>query len=135
MKKTMLLLGLVAGLLVSVVSFSSCSKDDDPAPIDVEKVIGYWYCVSSTDNVDGEVVKGYMEGKWLNVQEDGTYTSNSTQMDHGTWTLTGNRITVKNSFMTITATVSLSGPILRLVGSTSEGTTFDYTFRNDVDLK
>ena len=131
----MLLLGLVVGLLVSVVSFSSCSKDDDPAPIDVEKVIGYWCCVSSTDNVDGEVVKGYMEGKWLNVQEDGTYTSNSTQMDHGTWTLTGNRITVKNSFMTITATVSLSGPILRLVGSTSEGTTFDYTFRNDVDLK
>lgn len=128
MKKNILLMSLLAGLLVSVISLSSCSNDDDPTPINVEEVVGYWLCVKSTDKVDGNAIEGYMVGKYLNINENGTYTSNSSSMGNGTWTLNGNKITVNNSEVTITATVTLSGQTLRLSGKTSEGIGFDYTF-------
>lgn len=132
MKKMVLLMSLMAGLLVSVMSFSSCSSDSDSAPvnINVDDIVGTWVCTKSTDVVNGEAIDGYMVGKYLQINEGGTYTSDSGTMGSGIWVLNGNNITVKNTnnSVTINATVSLSGGTLRLKGI-SQGISFDYTFK------
>lgn len=135
MKKMVLLMSLMAGLLVSVMSFSSCSSDSDSgsAPINVDDFVGSWLCIQSTDVVNGERFNGLMMGKYLQINENCTYTSTSSSMGYeGTWELNGNKVIVKHSSVIITATVSLSGNTLRLVGTTSQGISFDYTFTNDI---
>ena len=125
-------------LVVSVTAmvFTSCSSDDDgdggSQDINAQEVFGTWTCTESTDNVNGQSMFGYMVGKSITISEDGKFSSTASSIGNGTWVLDGNKISAKNtSGDTFNATLSVSGNTMKWNGSSSQGVSFNYTWKKN----
>ena len=138
MKKLHLWSMLVVTMMASVcVALSSCGGDDDSddnSPAANLDLTGTWMCTGSIDSWDGGSKTDLMVGKILVVKADNTYTSTSSNMGNGAYTLLGNKLTaISTTGKVITATVSLSGNKLEMEGTTNDGVRFIYTFKRVTD--
>ena len=135
--KTNKILSILIMLVVSVtaVFFTSCSSDDDEdssKDINVQEVVGTWTCTASTDNVDGKTITGYMVGESITISEDGKFSSTASSIGNGTWELNGNKISAKNTYGdTFSATIVVSGNKMKWSGSSSQGVSFNYTWKKN----
>lgn len=120
---------------VTVMFFTSCSSDDDgdgSKDINVQEVVGTWTCTASTDKVNGKPITGYMVGESITVSEDGKFSSTASSIGNGTWELNGNKISAKNTYdNTFTATIVVSGNTMKWDGSSSQGVSFNYTWKKN----
>ena len=120
---------------VSVVLFTSCSSDDDgdgSKDINVHEVVGTWTCTASTDKVDGKPITGYMVGESITISEDGKFSSTASSIGNGTWELNGNKMSAKNNYGdTFSAPIVVSGNKMKWSGSSSQGVSFNYTWKKD----
>ena len=135
--KTNKILNILAMLVVSVtvMFFTSCSSDDDgdgSKDINVQEVVGTWTCTASTDNVDGKTITGYMVGESITISEDGKFSSTARSIGYGTWELNGNKMSAKNTYgETFSATIVVSGNKMKWSGSSSQGVSFNYTWKKN----
>lgn len=135
--KTNKILSILAMLVVSVsvVLFTSCSSDDDgdgSKDINVQEVVGTWTCTASTDKVDGKPITGYMVGESITISDDGKFSSTASSIGNGTWELNGNKMSAKNNYGdTFSATIVVSGNKMKWSGSSSQGVSFNYTWKKD----
>ena len=135
--KTNKIWSILAMLVVSVtaVFFTSCSSDDDEdgsKDINVQEVVGTWTCTASTDNVDGKPITGYMVGESITISEDGKFSSTASSIGNGTWELNGNKMSAKNRYGdTFSATIAVSGNKMKWSGSSSQGVSFNYTWKKN----
>ena len=122
-------------LSVTVMFFTSCSSDDDEdgnKDVNVQEVVGIWTCTASTDKVDGKSITGYMVGESITINEDGTFSSTASSIGNGTWVLNGNKISAKNtSGDTFNATLRISGSTMKWDGTSSQGVSFNYTWKKN----
>ena len=135
MKTTKNLWGLLSFMMVAMlcVGFISCNKEDSySTSVNVSDLVGTWDCTESTDYWDGGSKEGALVGKYIIIESNGTYNSNSSTVYSGSYTLSGNTLTVRsNKGRKFTATVSINktkGTML-LEGSTDDGYTFSYKFK------
>lgn len=135
--KTNKILSILAMLVVSVTAmfFTSCSSDDDgdgSKDINVQEVVGTWTCTASTDKVDGKTITGYMVGESIIISEDGKFSSTASSIGNGSWVLNGNKISAKNTYGdTFSATIVVSVNTMKWNGSSSEGVSFNYTWKKN----
>ena len=135
--KTNKILSILAMLVVSltVMFFTSCSSDDDgdsSKDINVQEVVGTWTCTASTDKVDGKSITGYMVGESITISEDGKFSSTASSIGNGTWELNGNKMSAKNTYGdTFSATIAVSGNTMKWNGSSSQGVSFNYTWKKN----
>ena len=135
--KTNKILSILAMLVVSVtvVFFTSCSSDDDgdgSKDINVQEVVGTWTCTTSTDKVDGKPITGYMVGESITISENGKFSSTASSIGNGTWELNGNKMSAKNTYGdTFSATIVVNGNKMKWSGSSSQGVSFNYTWKKD----
>lgn len=135
--KTNKILSILAMLVVSVtvMLFTSCSSDDDgdgSKDINVQEVVGTWTCTASTDKVDGKSITGYMVGESIIITEEGKFYSTASYIGNGTWELIGNKISAKNTYGdTFSITIVVSGNKMKWSGSSSQGVSFNYTWKKD----
>ena len=122
-------------LSVTVMFFTSCSGDDDEdgnKDVNVQEVVGIWTCTASTDKVDGKSITGYMVGESITINEDGKFSSTASSIGNGTWVLNGNKISAKNtSGDTFNATLRISGSTMKWDGTSSQGVSFNYTWKKN----
>ena len=122
-------------LSVTVMFFTSCSSDDDEdgnKDVNVQEVVGIWTCTASTDKVDGKSITGYMVGESITINEDGKFSSTASSIGNGTWVLNGNKISAKNtSGDTFNATLRISGSTMKWYGTSSQGVSFNYTWKKN----
>lgn len=122
-------------LVVSVTAmfFTSCSSDDDgDKDVQVQEVIGTWTCTASTDKVDGKSITGYMVGESITISEDGKFSSTASSIGNGIWELNGNKMSAKNTYGdTFSATIAVSGNKMKWSGSSSQGVSFNYTWKKN----
>ena len=120
---------------VTVMLFTSCSSDDDgdgSKDINVQEVVGTWTCTASTDKVDGKSITGYMVGESIIITEEGKFYSTTSSIGNGTWELIGNKISAKNTYGdTFSATIVVSGNKMKWSGSSSQGVSFNYTWKKN----
>ena len=120
---------------VSVILFTSCSSDDDgdgSKDINVQEVVGTWTCTASTDKVDGKSITGYMVGESIIITEEGKFYSTTSSIGNGTWELIGNKISAKNTYgETFSVTIVVSGDKMKWSGSSSQGVSFNYTWKKN----
>lgn len=135
--KTNKILSILIMLVVSVtaVFVTSCSSDDDEdgsKDINVQEVVGTWTCTASTDNVDGKTITGYMVGESITISEDGKFSSTASSIGNGTWKLDGNKMSAKNTYGdTFSSTIVVSGNKMKWSGSSSQGVSFNYTWKKN----
>ena len=135
--KTNKILSILTMLIVSVtvMLFTSCSSDDDEdgsKDINVQEVVGTWTCTASTDKVDGKSITGYMVGESIIITEEGKFYSTTSSIGNGTWELIGNKISAKNTYGdTFSITIVVSGNKMKWSGSSSQGVSFNYTWKKD----
>ena len=135
--KTNKILNILAMLVVSVsvILFTSCSSDDDgdgSKDINVQEVVGTWTCTASTDKVDGKTITGYMVDESITISENGKFSSTASSIGNGTWELNGNKMSAKNTYGdTFSATIVVSGNKMKWSGSSSQGVSFNYTWKKD----
>ena len=134
--KTNKIWSILAMLVVSatVMIFTSCGSDDDEesGKINVKEVAGTWTCTASTDNVDGKTITGYMVGESITISEDGKFSSTASSIGNGTWELNGNKMSAKNTYGdTFSATIVVSGNMMKWSGSSSQGVSFNYTWKKN----
>ena len=131
---SMLVVTMMASVCVALTSCGSDDDKDDNSPAANLDLTGTWMCTGSIDSWDGGSKTDLMVGKILVVQSDNTYTSTSSDMGNGAYTLVGNKLTaISTSGKVITATVSLSGNKLEMEGTTNDGVRFIYTFKRVTD--
>ena len=124
-------------LVVSVTAmvFTSCSSDDDgdgSNGFNAQEVFGTWTCTASTDKMDGQTITGYMVDKTITIKEDGKFTSTSSSIGNGTWVLDGNQITATNTSGDIfSITLVVSGNTMKWNGTSSQGVSFNYTWKKN----
>ena len=122
-------------LVVSVTAmfFTSCSSDDDgDKDVQVQEVVGTWTCTASTDKVDGKSITGYMVGESITISEDGKFSSTASSIGNGIWELNGNKMSAKNTYGdTFSATIAVSGNKMKWSGSSSQGVSFNYTWKKN----
>lgn len=120
---------------VTVMLFTSCSSDDDEdgsKDINVQEVVGTWTCTASTDKVDGKSITGYMVGESIIITEEGKFYSTTNSIGNGTWELIGNKISAKNTYGdTFSITIVVSGNKMKWSGSSSQGVSFNYTWKKN----
>lgn len=133
--KTNKIWSILAMLVVSVTAmfFTSCSSDDDgDKDVQVQEVVGTWTCTASTDKVDGKSITGYMVGESITISEDGKFSSTASSIGNGTWELNGNKMSAKNTYGdTFSATIAVSGNKMKWSGSSSQGVSFNYTWKKN----
>ncbi len=135
--KTNKILSILTMLVVSVtvMLFTSCSSDDDEdgsKDINVQEVVGTWTCTASTDKVDGKSITGYMVGESIIITEEGKFYSTTSSIGNGTWELIGNKISAKNTYGdTFSITIVVSGNKMKWSGSSSQGVSFNYTWKKN----
>ena len=133
--KTNKIWSILAMLVVSVTAmfFTSCSSDDDgDKDVQVQEVVGTWTCTASTDKVDGKSITGYMVGESITISEDGKFSSTASSIGNGIWELNGNKMSAKNTYGdTFSATIAVSGNKMKWSGSSSQGVSFDYTWKKN----
>ena len=133
--KTNKIWSILAMLVVSVTAmfFTSCSSDDDgDQDVQVQEVVGTWTCTASTDKVDGKSITGYMVGESITISEDCKFSSTTSSIGNGTWELNGNKISAKNTYGdTFSATIVVSGNKMKWSGSSSQGVSFNYTWKKN----
>ena len=135
--KTNKIWSILAMLVVSVTAlfFTACSSDDDgdgSKDINVQEVVGTWTCTASTDKVDGKSITGYMVGESIIITEEGKFYSTTSSIGNGTWELIGNKISAKNTYgETFSVTIVVSGDKMKWSGSSSQGVSFNYTWKKD----
>lgn len=135
--KTKKILSILAMLVVSVtvMLFTSCSSDDDgdsSKDINLQEVVGTWTCTASTDKADGKSITGYMVGESITISEDGKFSSTACSIGNGTWELNGNKMSAKNTYGdTFSATIVVSGNKMKWSGSSSQGVSFNYTWKKN----
>ena len=129
MKTMKLLMTMTLAAVALVFGVCSCGSDDDDDVPETSSLIGTWKCVNSYDEWDGGHIDDYMVGEFLVVNADKTFTSTSSSIGSGTYTISGNKMTAKvGTSKTFTATISLKGNTLVLNGNTNDGIKFKYTF-------
>ena len=120
---------------VTVMFFMSCSSDDDgdgSKDINVQEVVGTWTCTASTDKVDGKSITGYMVGESIIITEEGKFYSTTSSIGNGTWELNGNKMSAKNTYGdTFSATIVVNGNKMKWSGSSSQGVSFNYTWKKN----
>lgn len=133
--KTNKIWSILAMLVVSVTAmfFTSCSSDDDgDKDVQVQEVVGTWTCTASTDKVDGKSITGYMVGESITISEDGKFSSTASSIGNGIWELNGNKMSAKNTYGdTFSATIAVSGNKMKWSGSSSQGVSFNYTWKKN----
>ena len=133
--KTNKIWSILAMLVVSVTAmfFTSCSSDDDgDKDVQVQEVVGTWTCTASTDKVDGKPITGYMVGESITISEDGKFSSTASSIGNGIWELNGNKMSAKNTYGdTFSATIVVSGNKMKWSGSSSQGVSFNYTWKKN----
>ncbi len=125
---------VVLVVAVTAMAFTSCSSDDGDGDknINVQEVVGTWTCTASTDSKDGVSTTGYMVNKSITISEDGKFTSTSSTIGNGTWTLNGNQISAKNTYgYTFNATLIVNGSTMVWNGTSSSGYSFNYTWKKN----
>lgn len=118
---------------VTVMFFTSCSSDDDgDKDVQVQEVVGTWTCTASTDKVDGKTITGYMVDESITISENGKFSSTASSIGNGTWELNGNKMSAKNTYGdTFSATIVVSGNKMKWCGSSSQGVSFNYTWKKN----
>lgn len=118
---------------VTVMFFTSCSSDDDgDKDVQVQEVVGTWTCTASTDKVDGKTITGYMVDESITISENGKFSSTASSIGNGTWELNGNKMSAKNTYGdTFSATIVVSGNKMKWSGSSSQGVSFNYTWKKN----
>ena len=87
---------------------------------------------ASTDNVDGKTITGYMVGESITISEDGKFSATTSSIGNGTWKLNGNKMSAKNTYGdTFSATIAVSGNKMKWSGSSSQGVSFNYTWKKN----
>lgn len=133
--KTNKILSILTMLVVSVtvMLFTSCSSDEDGSKdINVQEVVGTWTCTASTDKVDGKSITDYMVGESIIITEEGKFYSTTSSIGNGTWELIGNKISAKNTYGdTFSITIVVSGNKMKWSGSSSQGVSFNYTWKKN----
>ncbi len=122
-------------LLVLPMTIACSSKDDESndSPFNINDAIGTWMCIQSTDTYQGYSQTGLLVGAEITINNNGTYTSTSSNFGYnGTYTTNGNKITAKSvSGSTFVVTVSISGSKMIWKGTASNGVNFDYVFQKE----
>ncbi|RFZ92594.1 hypothetical protein D0C36_14350 [Mucilaginibacter conchicola] len=98
-------------LLLSVLAFAGCSKKktdgDSPSSVDKAKIVGKWYYVTTVekDKEDGSVdTDTWTNGEYVMFNSDGTL-FDSDDNETGTYSISGNKITLSGSGQTNVAEV------------------------------
>ena len=134
MEKFLKLLSIIMLAVIVMPMAVSCSNDEVEEPFDINKAIGTWMCIQSTDTYMGQSQDGLLVGKEITVNKGGTYTSTSYEFGYnGTYyTYTDNKITAKNNRgETFVVTVSFSGDKMTWKGTASTGVSFHYIFQKE----
>ena len=120
--------------------FVACGSDsdgEDGGARDNElktQAIGLWMCIESRDTQYGQTMNGLMVGKEIFIYANNTYRSTSSSFGYtGTYTLSGNTITAKSSSGTFVVTVKINGDQMVWEGTASNGVTFRYVFKREID--
>jgi len=123
---------LMAMALPMVVACSSDSGDGDDSSVDVAKAVGSWFCIKSSDKVDGYTMDDLFVGQSVTINANGSYTSSSSSFGtSGSYQVSGNKIiVVTNSGRRFVISVSFSGNKMTWKGS-GEGVTFTYVFEKE----
>ncbi len=125
---------VVLVVAVTAMAFTSCGSDDGDGDknINVQEVVGTWTCTASTDSKDGVSTTDHMVNKSITISEDGKFTSTSSTIGNGTWTLNGNQISAKNTYGdTFNATLIVNGSTMVWNGTSSSGYSFNYTWKKN----
>ena len=133
MEKFIKLMSIIMLAVIVMPMAVSCSNDESEEPFDINKAIGTWMCIQSTDTYMGQSRDGLLVGKEITVNNDGTYTSTSYDFGYsGTYTYSGNKITARNTRgESFVVTVSLSGDKMTWKGTASTGISFRYVFQKE----
>lgn len=120
-------------LLTVLPMVVACGSDDDDELTGEElkqKVLGTWMCTESKDEGYGVSYDGLMVGKEVTILSNGTYTSTASTFGYtGTYTISGNTITAKNSSGgSFVLTVTVNGERMIWNGTANNGTKFKYVF-------
>lgn len=120
-------------VIMICIGFDSCEKNEfynsTFLPSDL---VGTWDCTESVDYWDGGSKEGSLVGKYLIIYNNGTYSSNSSTVYSGYYTLSSNKLTIRsNRGRRFEATANMDGSKkkMQLEGSTDDGYTFKYTFK------
>lgn len=104
-------------MAVLPVVFTACSDDDEPT-INQEEIVGTWKPTSATADVTGtggallqptfqDVIDAQLgDGSEFVFQSNGTFTSSMPILPGGTYTVDGNKLTMKYGDYTINGTIS-----------------------------
>ena len=119
--------------LVALPMAVACSSDDDDEPFDINKAVGTWMCIQSTDSYQGSSQDGLLVGAEITINNNGTYTSTSSNFGYsGTFTTDNNQITAKSSNGgSFVVTVSIKGDKMTWKGTANNGVTFKYVFQKE----
>lgn len=117
-------------LMTCAVIFQSCGSNDEDELVDLSSVVGLWICTASTDTWEGGKATDSMIDQMLMVNADGTYYSSSETMGYeGKWRIAGNSLSATSSGRIFNAIVTVNSTTLKMKGSTTDGYSFNYTFR------
>lgn len=124
---TLLLLVMALPLMVA------CGSDDDDSGVDLNKIVGTWMCVKSTDTMQGISAEDQFVGVQVTIRDNGTYSSTAESFGRsGTYTYNGETFTAKSSSgktFIVKATVNKND--MRWTGTASNGVSFDYSFKRE----
>lgn len=73
-----------------------------------------------------------MVGESITIGEDGKFSSTASSIGNGTWVLNGYKMSAKNTYGdTFSATIVVSGNTMKWNGSSSQGVSFNYTWKKN----
>ncbi len=126
---------LILFAIIFCIFLISCGKDaeeDYDENFDINKTIGEWYCVQSSDTYNGQTQFDLKVDETVKINGDGTYSSSLSNFGYsGTYTYEGNYITLKSKTgVTSTVLVSIVDDIMLWKGSYSVGKVFSYSFKH-----
>ncbi|MBP5514150.1 MAG: hypothetical protein J6Y04_05190 [Bacteroidaceae bacterium] len=99
----------------------------------MDKIEGTWMCVKSLDTHQGTTVEGLLVGAQIVIKANGTYTSSAETFGKlGTYIYNGETFTTKSiSGNTFVIKVTFYKYDMNLVGTTSNGVSFSYSFKRE----
>ena len=121
-------------LALSAITFvvTSCSDDDDN-DLNLDKIVGKWMCVKSTDTYQGTTVEGLLVGAQVVINANGTYSSTAESFGKtGTYVYNGETFTAKNTNgETFIIKAMVHNNDMNWEGTSSTGVSFNYSFKRE----
>lgn len=122
-------------MMVAMLSISLTSCDGEEfydSPFSTSDFVGTWKCTKSTDYTGSGTKEGSLVGKTVTFDTNGTYNASSTYLYAGSYTLSGNKVTLRSNRggkYTAKVQINKTKRTMLMEGSSNDGNTFSYTFK------